>query len=410
MGKTLTGRWRDQAGKFLREIKDTPAAIIMGGSVNGLSFARSLGRRGVPILLMESERLIGTYTRFAHFLFLPHVDEFPEEWLESLFCIGARIRKPAVIFPTSDAHTQFVSLHAGELKKHFLFFVPNIDVINQILNKRVQYGIAASAGIPIPQTHFPESLMEVQSLSGSISFPCILKPYTSHVGRKKIQDKVRVVRSTDELVSEYGRVASKGTEFMVQEIIPGGDDTLYGYLGMWDGEELRDAWLTKRKLRQNNPFGDGSLQVSIEAEDVADLSRRLLGRFNYRGFVGVEFRFDARDRTYRLMEINPRTVSGNQLGISAGVDLPWIAYRQLVGLDPETRQSTFRRDVQYVNEEWDAQAFAALRRSGELTLVAWLRSLRGTRAWALFAWDDPLPLLVGLWRFLRISLRRAMRR
>jgi predicted ATP-grasp superfamily ATP-dependent carboligase len=111
------------------------------------------------------------------------------------------------------------------------------------------------------------------------------------------------------------------------------------------------------------------------------------------------------------MEINPRTVSGNQLGVTAGVDLPWIAYRRLIGREPaEAPQPPFRRDVQYVNEEWDAQAFAALRRSGELTLVDWLRSLRGTRAWALFAWDDPLPLLVGLWRFLRISVRRTIRR
>jgi D-aspartate ligase len=377
----------------------------MGGSVNGLSFARSLGRRGVPTLLLESERLIGTYTRFAHLLFLPDVDEFPEEWLESLFYIGARIRKPAVIFPTSDAYIQFVSSHAGELKKHFLFIVPDIDIINQILNKRIQYGIAVSAGIPIPQTHFPESLKEVQSLSGSISFPCILKPYTAHVGRKKIHGKVCVVRSTEELIFEYGRVASKGTEFMVQEIIPGGDDTLYGYLGMWDGEELGDAWLTKRKLRQNNPFGDGSLQVSVEAEEVADLSRRLLGRFNYRGFVGVEFRFDARDRTYRLMEINPRTVSGNQLAISAGIDFPWLGYRYLTNAEGGAKPTRcFLPGVKYVNEEWDLKAFLSLRQAGKLNFAEWIRSLRGVKARAIGAADDPYPFLVLLGRLLRAFL------
>jgi predicted ATP-grasp superfamily ATP-dependent carboligase len=109
------------------------------------------------------------------------------------------------------------------------------------------------------------------------------------------------------------------------------------------------------------------------------------------------------------MEINPRTVSGNQLGVSAGVDLPWIAYRKLAGLDPaETLQRPFRLNVKYVNEEWDVQAFAALRKSKELTLVDWIRSLLGTRAWALFAWDDPLPILVGLWRLFCICIRRAL--
>jgi predicted ATP-grasp superfamily ATP-dependent carboligase len=192
---------------------------------------------------------------------------------------------------------------------------------------------------------------------------------------------------------------------MVQEIIPGGDDTLYGYLGMWDGEELRDAWLTKRKLRQNNPFGDGSLQVSIEAEDVADLSRRLLGRFNYRGFVGVEFRFDARDRTYRLMEINPRTVSGNQLAISAGIDFPWLGYRYLTKMEGgAVPSSRFVPGVKYVNEEWDLKAFLSRRQAGKLTFAEWVRSLRGVKAWAIGAADDPYPFLALLGRLLRAFL------
>ena len=115
----------------------------------------------------------------------------------------------------------------------------------------------------------------------------------------------------------------------------------------------------------------------------------------------VEFKRDPTDGTFALMEINPRTVSGNQLGISAGVDLAWIAFRHLIGLDDAaTRAPSFRSDVQYVNEEWDVQAFLAARSSGRLTLRRWLGSLIGTRAWAIFAWDDPGPLLVGLWRML----------
>lgn len=125
----------------------------------------------------------------------------------------------------------------------------------------------------------------------------------------------------------------------------------------------------------------------------------------------VEFKRDTRDGNLYLMEINVRTVSGNQLGISAGVDLPWIAYRELIQLESaEARQPSFRPGVQYVNEEWDPQAFVALRRTGDLTVHGWLRSLRATRSWALFAWDDPLPLLVGFWRFLRIGFRRLVGR
>ena len=115
---------------------------------------------------------------------------------------------------------------------------------------------------------------------------------------------------------------------MVQEIVPGDDTALFGYLAFFDEEGVEVAWLTKQKLRQHPAqFGDGSLQITVDAPEVAALSRRLLGAFDVRGFVGVEFKRDERSGTYYLIEINPRTVSGNQLAISAGVDFPWIGYR-----------------------------------------------------------------------------------
>ena len=42
-----------------------PPVVVFGASVNGLSFARSLGRRGIPVLLIDGARLIGTHTRYA---------------------------------------------------------------------------------------------------------------------------------------------------------------------------------------------------------------------------------------------------------------------------------------------------------------------------------------------------------
>ncbi len=380
----------------------------MGGSVNGLSFARSLGRRGVPTILMENERLIGTYTRFGEFICLPPVDESPGEWINLLGFIRERITEPSVLFPTSDVHSLFVSIHADMLKKSFRFLVPDIETITRILNKREQYGIASDTGIPIPETYFPETMEDVKSISKEISYPCILKPHTSHIGRKKIKGKVLVAHTSDELISQYSRFSTPGSEFMVQEIIPGGDETLFGYLAMWDGDELNCAWLTKQKLRQSSPFGDGSLQITVNAKEVALLSRQLLREFRFRGFVGIEFRFDRRDQSYRLIEINPRTVSGNQLAISAGVDFPWIGYLYLTSGDSSPLSiSPFQPGVKYVNEELDLKSFLIHRKGGKLTFRQWLKSLQGVKAWAIGAWDDPLPFIIMVGRLLRACLRNV---
>jgi len=376
-------------------------AIVFGGSCNGLSFLRSLGRRGVPTLLLESERYLGTFTRFGKVLMLPPVNAAPDLWEEVLAYVAARLDQPGVIFATSDELCLFVSQREAALKRHYRLLMPDATTMQQIVNKRSQYEIAQAAGIPVPAIHFPESPAAAARVAAAMTYPCLLKPYTSHTARKKLQGKVAVVQTAEELRAAYERITGKGITVMIQEIIPGADSELFGYMAFWDEAGREVTWVTKRKLRQFPPqFGDGSFQVTVDAPEVAELSRRLLRAFRYRGFVTVEFKRSARDQVCRLIEINPRTVSGNQLAICAGVDFPWLGYQHLTGASAGT-VAPFRVGVKYVNEEWDVQAYRALHRAGQLDRRSWLRSLTGTEAWALGAWDDPRPLLAGGWRFLR---------
>lgn len=403
----------DKAQSWIRRL-DTikPLAIILGASVNGLSFARSLGRKGIPTLTLDSDSLVGAYSRYTRFVRHAPLDEQPGDLLRLLEAIGSWLDMPGVLLPTSDEHGLIVSQKKELLSRYFHFVVPDYETMQNIVNKRRQYALAEASGVPVPKSYFPESVEEVQVIADEVSFPCILKPYKAHEGRKKISKKVAVVESREDLVLRYRQIAGGTVEFMVQEIIPGEDTELFGYLAFWDAEGRERSWLTKRKIRQNPPdYGDGSLQETVDAPEVADLSRRLLKNFSYRGFVGVEFKFDARDKTFRLIEINPRTVSGNQLAISAGIDFPVIGYQYLTGMDVDACDSpTFQVGVKYVNEEWDVKSFLALRKIRRLTLGRWLASLRGVQARAIGAWDDPLPVLVTLWRFVRAACRKLIPR
>ncbi|HEY7089502.1 MAG TPA: hypothetical protein VH518_15500 [Tepidisphaeraceae bacterium] len=384
-----------------------PLAVILGGSCNGLSFARSLGRRGIPTLLLDSERLLGTYTRFGKVVLLPPASESPDQWITFLELVSSLLPQKGILFATSDVHTLLVSRNRERLERHFNFLVADSQALERIVNKRLQYETAQAAGIPMPAVYFPETLEEARSMAGRVAYPCILKPYTSQPVRTKLAGKkVALVRSSGELITEYHRLNALGVPLMIQEIIPGGDDTLYGYLSFWDREGREVAWLTKRKLRQSPPhFGNGSLHVTLEAPEVAVLSRRLLQAFSYRGFACAEFKLDARDGVYRLVEINPRTPLSNQVAIASGVDFPWIGYRYLTGQqDPAALAAPFRRNVTMVDEELDIQSFLTSWKAGSLTLGAWLRSLLSVRATAVWAWDDPMPMLAGIGRFFRMCL------
>ena len=389
-------RWLRRAGRNTQV-----PAIILGGSFTSLSFARSLGRRGVPVLQLGGHPSPGGNSRYAHVVRLPSAHASPERWIELLEQIGSRLPARGVLLPLGDAQTLLVARHREALQRHFRFLLPTTEAVAGIVDKRAQYRTADAAGIPLPAVHFPDSVDEASEVSGRVPYPCLLKPHVSHTAHRMGGRKVLVVGSPAELVSAYERMSAAGVPLMVQEIVPGGETALHTYTAFWDGEGRELAWVTKRKLRQFPPqFGNGTLQVTVEAPEIAELSRRLLRAFDYRGFVGVEFKLSASDGGPRLIEINPRVVSGNELAVAAGVDLPWIGYRHLTGADAPA--ASFRPGVKFVNEEWDLQAFLALRRSGQLTVRSWLASLRGVRATAVWAWDDPLPFLARLRRLGRL--------
>jgi predicted ATP-grasp superfamily ATP-dependent carboligase len=118
----------------------------------------------------------------------------------------------------------------------------------------------------------------------------------------------------------------------VQELVPGGDDTLYTVGSYLDAGGRALGVFCGRKLRQT-PRGIGTCRVgeAVWVQEVVDAALRLLAAFEYRGLSQVEFKRDPRDGRFKLMEINPRLWQWHGLAAACGVDLPRLAYADLTG-------------------------------------------------------------------------------
>src|SRR5689334_23448558 len=66
-------------------------------------------------------------------------------------------------------------------------------------------------------------------------------------------------------------------------------------------------------------------------------SRRLLSAIGYTGLVEVEYKFDVRDRRYKLLDINPRLWTWSALGSRAGVDFPYLLWQIMTGRGVRSR-------------------------------------------------------------------------
>jgi D-aspartate ligase len=366
--------------------------VVLAVSATGVSYVRSLHRHGVPTLLLTERGWLGRPSRYALTVELPTPANDPDAWLEALVSTAERMDQRPVLLVAFDHAVLLVGQHADELGRLYDFLIPPLSISTALVDKRRQYELADAAGIPIPRTVFPGSSDEAVAVADEIGFPCLLKPHVGSAGSAQLGGKAAVVDDTASLRELFDRLYADDIPCMIQEIVPGGDDSLYGYLGFWgsDGTEL--AWITKQKLRQYPTlYGDGSYQRTVEVSRVAELSRQFLRALDYVGVGSAEFKYDARDGSFRLMELNPRAVSGNQLAVAAGVDLPYISYAyHVAGVVPAWEQ---RWDVRWIHELLDLKTLLRGDANPATAAGEWIRSLRRADAYALGAWNDPVPLL-----------------
>ena len=83
---------------------------------------------------------------------------------------------------------------------------------------------------------------------------------------------------------------------------------------------------------------------------------------------------------------------------AAGIEMTYLAYQSLVGQPlPSTPLVRFP-DARWISMKRDFAAAIAGWRQGELSLSAYLRSIRGVRRRAVFDLSDPLPFLYDVLR------------
>jgi predicted ATP-grasp superfamily ATP-dependent carboligase len=216
--------------------------------------------------------------------------------------------------------------------------------------------------------------------------------------------KLWVADDADEAAAEWSRAHEHGFETVVQELIPESQEKIYSlftYIGR-EGEPL--ASVVGRKVRQGPlRFGTSAVFLVDFDERVLELGLRLLTTAGYRGFAQVEFAHDARDDTFRALEVNTRLPMWAGVAMSRWFDLARIAYDDLCGRPPRAPR-VFRDDVAWVYLAKDAWVGAQLLRRREIGVRELLAPYaRRKKVRSVLSADDPMPALASM-RYLSSKL------
>jgi D-aspartate ligase len=387
---------------------EDPGGVILGGDYQGLGIARSLGRHGIGVCVIDDEPSISRVSRFVRYGVRVRDLRSESSLLEALAIARSRHGLAGwVLYPTRDENVAAIAANRHALARDFRVPTPALTSIRYLWDKRETYRLAQQLSIPIPRSWFPRTEADLAEIE--MDGPLVLKPAIKERFFYATRVKAWCAATKAELIAGFRRAAAivgEG-EVIVQELIPGGGEQQYAYCALFrDGSAM--ASMTVRRRRQHpSDFGRASTYVeTIDLPELAEPSLRFLQAAGYYGLVELEFKHDLRDRRYKLLDVNARTWGYHTLGGCAGVDFPHLLFRDQLGQSVEAGQA--RPGLRWIRLTTDVPNAIRDVRAGRLRCREYLRTLLHADTEAVFSLRDPLPGLYEIALLPYLAVKRGL--
>lgn len=373
--------------------KGAPGAVVLGSDYKALGVVRSLGRRGIPSVVIDNQPRSAWFSRYVTRRFAWHGPMEDGAFLNFLLHISKEYHLDQwVLFALQDDVVELVARNTQQLAKVYRLVTQDWNIIQWAHDKRLTYRMAEVVGVPYPETWYPTCEDDLKTIE--IKYPVIIKPAISIRFQHAMRLKALPVSNLEQLLTQYRLAASiiSPDEIMIQEIVPGQGRTQYS-VATYCKEGNMILGMTARRTRQY-PIDYGLSSSFVEAIEMPALfehTEKLLHFMHVSGMVEVEFKYDLRNEQYKLLDINIRPWGWHTLCIACGLDFPYIQFCDTLGEAPSAIIP--RYNYRWVRLLTDLPAGLQEIRTGITTPWAYLRSLIGNVAFSVFDRRDPLPTL-----------------
>ena len=380
----LAGRPADGNGR-------APGGVVIGGDYQGLGIARSLGRRGIPVWVVDDETSIARASRFVQKVVRVRDLRSEASLLDALAVVKKRLGPSRwVLYPTRDEMVVALSANRDALGQDFRVPSPDLASIRGAWDKRETYRLARQLSIPIPRTWFPRTETDLAAIDAD--GPLVVKPAIKEHFYYAAKAKAWRADTRAQLAASFRRAAQivGEDEIIVQEMIPGDGQEQYAYCAFFREGRAAASMTVRRRRQHPSDFGHASTYVeTISFPELAGPSARFLRAIGYYGLVEMEYKRDPRNGTCKLLDVNARTWGYHTLGQAAGVDFPYLLFRDQMGAPVQEAQA--RPGVHWIRLATDLPNAVRDIRAGTLRSRDYLRTLPGIDTEAVFSLRDPLP-------------------
>ena len=383
--------------------------LVFGAHITALAVIRAFGRTGIPVYVVGRDCTAIARSRWYRPIPGDDIDETAGSERLAAFLQALPFER-SVLIPCTDRWALALASLPEHVTRSHVPVVASAEAVRILVDKQLFAQAAAGYSMPAPRVF---NSRQIDAIAADELQHFFIKPCNSQLFADRFGPKALQFEGRSEAIDLLARLAEDRVEVVLQEFIPG-PPTAHVFLdGYVDRTGTMRACLARRRLRMYpRPFGNSTLSVTIPCEEVAEAVaalRRLFDGLGYVGLFDAEFKLDARDGQFKILEVNARAWWQLELVEASNLNICTMAYRDALG-EPVATQSTYRIGKTWVHPVPDLSAWwTGLKqrdRTGGFPVRAWF-----TGPNTVFSWDDPRPAFEEIARFSRIvaSHRKPLR-
>jgi len=364
--------------------------LILGGHIQALGLARQAKQRQVKVFLVIQDKY--SVTRFSLYVDEVSICHDNEELLQ---CLRAQASSETMLFPTSDEYIAFIIQHYDLLNSLFTLALPQLSIVELFANKTLAYQFAEENRIPHPWSRYPQSLSEVESMSGSLEYPVIIKPSVMYSFHKRFGKKAFLCHDKKDLLGKIKELVMADypiQSLIIQEFLSGGAKQLYSF-GFFAVNGVVKSSILVNRIRQNPmDFGNSTTYaITTDIPEIEEQSRHLIAITRYSGMGEIEFMFDKGE--YKFLEINTRAWKWHSITMGKGFSFigDWIDW--LNGKNLSARDNSLET-VAWVERLTDFAVIAKGLFRRQFSVLEVFHSYCIPKVNAVWSRKDPLPALM----------------
>ncbi len=305
-------------------------AVLLGGDINTYSMARAFHEE-----YQIKSKVIGKFytgpsyeSKIVDFEAHEDIDK-PEVFIKVLNDFAKTKKdKKLILLGCGDNYVRNIIENKAHLAKNYIIPYIDKDLMEKLIKKESFYKMCDKYHLNYPKTFIYESVMK-HDFDLPFSFPVILKPsnsvdYFAH--EFPTQHKVYKIKTREELEKVIDEIYEAGytDTLILQDFIPG-DDTYMHVMTCYSNHEgkVKLMSLGHTMLEEHTPHGIGNHAVVINEynEELSLQIKNFLESIHYVGFSNFDIKYDERDNTYKIFEINLRQGRSNYYVTNAGYNL-----------------------------------------------------------------------------------------